>query len=83
MAMWEVFMPHRSFWDKLRAGRFYECVGTLKGDGLRVIGVTPSEVMVRWLCLERELLSVISSDAAGAWEKLRLDWMIQRGMGVD
>jgi hypothetical protein len=36
--------------------------------------------MARWLCPERELLSVISSDVAGAWEKLILDWMIRQGM---
>jgi hypothetical protein len=39
--------------------------------------------MARWLCLERELLSVISFVAIGAWERLRLDLMIRQGMGVE
>jgi hypothetical protein len=39
--------------------------------------------MTRWFCLERELLSVISFDAAGARKKSRLDWMIRRGMFVE
>jgi hypothetical protein len=34
--------------------------------------------MARWLCLERELLFLISYGIAGAWERLRLDWMIRR-----
>jgi hypothetical protein len=32
--MWEVSMPQKSFWDRLRG------VGTLGGDGLSVLGVT-------------------------------------------
>jgi hypothetical protein len=38
--MWEVSMPQKSSWDKLRGERFRERVGTLGGDRLRVIGVT-------------------------------------------
>jgi hypothetical protein len=38
--------------------------------------------MARLLRLERELLYVISSDVAGAWKKLRLDWMILQDMCV-
>jgi hypothetical protein len=38
--MWEVSMPQKSSWEKLRGERFRERVGTLGGDGLRVIGVT-------------------------------------------
>jgi hypothetical protein len=38
--MWAVFMTQESCWDKLRGERFRERVGTLGGDGLRVIGVT-------------------------------------------
>jgi hypothetical protein len=33
-------MPRKASWDKLRGERFYERVGTLRGDGVRVIGVT-------------------------------------------
>jgi hypothetical protein len=39
--------------------------------------------MALWLYLERKLLSVISFGAAEAWEKVTLDWMIRRGMGVE
>jgi hypothetical protein len=38
--------------------------------------------MARLLCLERELLSMILFGTAGAWERLRLEWMIRRGMCV-
>jgi hypothetical protein len=78
--MWTVSMPQKSSWDKLQGERFRDRMGTLGGDGLCVIGVTT--LIASWLCLERELLSVISSDATGAWEQLRLDWMMRRGMGV-
>jgi hypothetical protein len=40
MAMGAVSMPQKSFWDKVRVERFCERVGTLGGDGLRIIGVT-------------------------------------------
>jgi hypothetical protein len=40
MAMWTVSMRQKSSWDKLRGERFRERVGTLGGDGLRVLGVT-------------------------------------------
>jgi hypothetical protein len=39
--------------------------------------------MARWLCFERELLSVISFVALGAWERLKLGLMIRQGMGVE
>jgi hypothetical protein len=82
--MGEVSMQQKSFWDRLRGKRLRERVGTLGGHGLRVIGVTPpSEAMARWLCLEHEFFSVISSDSAGAWETLILDLMIRRCMCVD
>jgi hypothetical protein len=38
--MWAVSMPQKSSWDKLRGESFCERMGTLGGDGLRVIGVT-------------------------------------------
>jgi hypothetical protein len=38
--MWAVSVPQKSSWDKLRGDIFCERVGTLGGDGLRVIGVT-------------------------------------------
>ena len=40
IAMWAVSIPQKSSWDKLRGERFRDRVGTLGGDGLRVIGVT-------------------------------------------
>jgi hypothetical protein len=33
-------MPQKASWDKLRGERFFERVGTLGGDEVRVIGVT-------------------------------------------
>jgi hypothetical protein len=38
--MWEVSMPQNSSCDKLRGERFRDRMGTLGGEGLRVIGVT-------------------------------------------
>jgi hypothetical protein len=38
--MWAVSMPQKLSWDKLQGDRFLDRVGTLGGDGLRVIGVT-------------------------------------------
>jgi hypothetical protein len=38
--------------------------------------------MARGLCLDRELLFVISFGTLGAWERLRLDCMIRWGMCV-
>jgi hypothetical protein len=38
--MWAVSIPLNSFWDRLRGERFRERVGTLGGDGWRLIGVT-------------------------------------------
>jgi hypothetical protein len=40
MAMWEVSIPQKSFWDRLRGKRLCERVGTLGGDELSVLGVT-------------------------------------------
>jgi hypothetical protein len=40
MAMWAVFIPQNSSWDKLRGESLRERVGTLGGDGRSVIGVT-------------------------------------------
>jgi hypothetical protein len=40
MVMWAVSMPQKSFLDKFRGERFRDHVGTLGGEGLRVIGVT-------------------------------------------
>jgi hypothetical protein len=37
---WAVSIPQNSSWDKLRGDSLCERVGTLKGDGLSVIGVT-------------------------------------------
>jgi hypothetical protein len=40
MAMWEMSMPQKSFWDKSRGERLCERCGTLGGAGRLVIGVT-------------------------------------------
>jgi hypothetical protein len=40
MAMWEVSMPQKSSWDRLRGEKFRDHMGTLGGEGLHVIGVT-------------------------------------------
>jgi hypothetical protein len=39
MAMWEVSIPQKSFWDRLRGESLCERVGTLGGDGLSVLDV--------------------------------------------
>jgi hypothetical protein len=38
--MWEVSIPQKSSWDKLRGARFCERLGTLIGEGWCNIGVT-------------------------------------------
>jgi hypothetical protein len=38
--MWAVSILQNSFCDKLRGERFCDCVVTLEGDGLSVLGVT-------------------------------------------
>jgi hypothetical protein len=40
MTMCSVSMPQKLYWDKLRGERFRERVGTLGGDGVRVLSVT-------------------------------------------
>jgi hypothetical protein len=40
MAMWDVSIPQKSYWDKLRGESIRERVGTLGGDGRSVLGVT-------------------------------------------
>jgi hypothetical protein len=40
MAMWAVSILQKSFWDRLRGESRRERVGTLRGDGLSVLGVT-------------------------------------------
>jgi hypothetical protein len=40
MAMWDVYIPQKSSWDKLRGESLRERVGTLGGDGWSVLGVT-------------------------------------------
>jgi hypothetical protein len=80
MAIWTVSMPQKSSWEKLRGTRFCERIGTLGGAGQLVIGVTTLGSNGALVCLVCELLFDILSVTAGAWEKLRLDWIIQRGM---
>jgi hypothetical protein len=38
--MWDLSIPQKSSWDKLRGENLCERVGTLGGDGRRVLGVT-------------------------------------------
>jgi hypothetical protein len=38
--MWDVSIPQKSFWDKLRGESLRERVGTLGGYGWSVLGVT-------------------------------------------
>jgi hypothetical protein len=38
--MWEVSIPQKLSWDKLRGESLCERLGTLGGDGLSVLGVT-------------------------------------------
>jgi hypothetical protein len=83
MAMWAVSIPQDSSWEKLRGARFCERLGTLGGEGRLIIGVTTLGSNGALVMFERELLSVISFGAAGAREKLILDWMIWRGMCVE
>jgi hypothetical protein len=40
MAMWSVFIPQKSFWDKLWGESLCERVGTLGDDELSVLDVT-------------------------------------------
>jgi hypothetical protein len=40
MFMWAVSISQKSFWDKLRGESLRERVGTLRGDGRSVLGVT-------------------------------------------
>jgi hypothetical protein len=80
--MWAVYIPHNSFWDRLRGESLCERVGTLRGDGRSVLGVTTPEVMSHWRYIVCELLSVISFVSIGAWDSSRLYLMIQQGMGV-
>jgi hypothetical protein len=40
MVMWDVSIPHKSSWDKLRGESLCDRVGTLGGDGWSVLGVT-------------------------------------------
>jgi hypothetical protein len=40
MAMWALSMPQKASWDKLRGEILCARLGTLGGDGERVIGVT-------------------------------------------
>jgi hypothetical protein len=79
MAMWAVSIPQKSLWDKLRGESLCERVGTLGGDGRSALGVT---TLARWRCLVCELLSVISFVAIGAWERSRVDLLIQQGMFI-
>jgi hypothetical protein len=38
--MWDVSIPQNSYWDKLWGESLCERVGTLRGDGRSVLGVT-------------------------------------------
>jgi hypothetical protein len=50
--MLAVSMSQKLFSDKFLGERFCECIGTLGGACRLIIGVTTSEVMVRWLCIK-------------------------------
>jgi hypothetical protein len=40
MAMWDVSISQKSSWDNLRGESLCERVGTIRGDGQSVLGVT-------------------------------------------
>jgi hypothetical protein len=81
MFMWAVSITQNSSWDKLRGESLRERVGTLRGDGWSVLGVTTLGGNGTLGCLVCELLSVISFIVIWAWESLIFDLMIRQGMG--